>query len=441
MGGSLNRHQLPPNYRLTNHRNDDHCPEHQLRGIFIPCDPRILTLTMAKPSSNSRQSYTSLSLRNGLVAPRWSTPLVCCSVISSVLNYLRNLGIYVAKKSTWTALFIPVLLFVLLLTLFTDFIPFNRASYSVGVQKHSREWLPPQGSIQNYRPQMNFTLPLNVNSDALRNVSRNTTSLQQGHYLKRFPSCIIFGVSKCGTKAVIEYLKLHPDVVAPKAEINYFNNETLQHQHGLGWYIQQMPPSLSHQITVEKSPDYFQNHQCADLIRAAAPSTKLILLLREPIERLVSEYMQLSEKSLSLPDFEKWVIGQDTGDVDQKVPSVMVSAYADHVSYWLRVFPREQVHIIESQSLRDYPLHEMRRLETFLHLQPFYQPEDFYFNSTRGFYCMRMRYTGKTKCLGKSKGREHITVSDTIMDKLVRFYQPYNQKLKQILGAVDFPWL
>ncbi|RUS83332.1 hypothetical protein EGW08_008910 [Elysia chlorotica] len=290
-----------------------------------------------------------------------------------------------------------------------------------------------------YDADQKITFPLQRPSLSVFNSTSGNGSLQ-GKAVKKFPTCIIFGVSKCGTKAVIEYLKLHPHVVAPRSEINFFNNETLQFQHGLEWYIEQMPPSLEHQITVEKSPDYFQNHQCADLIRAASPATKLILLLREPIERLVSEYMQLSEKRPGLPEFDKWVIGQDTGDIDQRVPSVMVSAYSEHVSYWLSVFPRPQIHIIESQSLRDYPLQEMRKVESFLNLQPFFQPDDFYYNSTRGFYCMRMRFTGKTKCLGKSKGREHITVSQSTMEKLKMFYQPYNNKLKQIL-TLDFPWL
>ena len=442
MDESTNGPQPFPNHRHHDHLNN-HQQENHIRQIINPSEGTILeslTLNTMTKSNGSRGHYP---LRNGLVAPRLNKTVGCCVFfLSSVVYSIRRLGSYVSKKISWPAVFITFMLSIFMCTLFSDFIPFNRIVYAkqaqssgagIPITQHIRRDVHGGGSDPK------ITLPLTkISASPINSSSANETL--RGKPVKRFPTCIVFGVSKCGTKAVIEYLKLHPHVVAPRSEINFFNNETLQREHGLDWYIQQMPPSLDHQITVEKSPDYFQNHVCADLIRAASPPTKLILLLREPIERLVSEYMQLSEKRPGLPEFDKWVIGQDTGDIDQRVPSVMVSAYSEHVSYWLSVFPRQQVHIIESQSLRDYPLQEMRKVEKFLNLQPFFQPDDFYYNSTRGFYCMRMRFTGKTKCLGKSKGREHITVSQSIMDKLNNFYQPYNSKLKQILN-LDFSWL
>ncbi|GFS25401.1 sulfotransferase [Elysia marginata] len=450
MGEAVNGPRTFPNHIYHDQLNNNQGGNHIGREIVRSCDPTVLdTLALTMTKSNGTRSH--YSLRNGLVAPKWHKTMGCCAfIISSVLYSLKRFGSYITKKVSWPLMFITLMMSIFMFTLFTDFIPFNRIVYSKDADNSAKGFIPLKGNTQSDRSALHLrrdvygsdpkiTLPLpRASTSSFNALSANGS--QQGKAIKRFPACIVFGVSKCGTKAVIEYLKLHPHVVAPRSEINFFNNETLQHQHGLDWYIQQMPPSLDHQITVEKSPDYFQNHLCADLIRAAAPATKLILLLREPIERLVSEYMQLSEKRPGLPEFDKWVIGQDTGDVDQRVPSVMVSAYSEHVSYWLSVFPREQIHIIESQSLRDYPLQEMRRVEKFLNLQPFFQPDDFYYNSTRGFYCMRMRFSGKTQCLGKSKGREHITVSQSIMEKLQNFYQPYNNKLKQIL-SLDFPWL
>lgn len=50
---------------------------------------------------------------------------------------------------------------------------------------------------------------------------------------KRLPSAIIIGVKKGGTRALLEYLRLHPSVKAPGPEIHYFDRHF---SYGLEWY-------------------------------------------------------------------------------------------------------------------------------------------------------------------------------------------------------------
>ncbi|KAK6990073.1 heparan sulfate glucosamine 3-O-sulfotransferase 1 [Biomphalaria glabrata] len=256
---------------------------------------------------------------------------------------------------------------------------------------------------------------------------------------KSIPDSIIIGVSKCGTRAMLEYLRLHPDVAALNAEIGYYYNDSMW-SRGQDWYISQMPDSEPGQITVVKSPDCFQHQDCADRIYADNKKTKLLVLLRDPVERLVSQYMQLRDKHDSFPTFEKWIMDDSSDQVNIRVSSVTVSAYAVHLVRWLNIFPRKQLHITKSESLRSDPLTEMRSVEKFLNITPFYSDEDFYYNASRGFYCVRNRLTWKTKCLGKSKGREHIPVKETILNKLYAFYRPYNEQLNHLMDiALDWP--
>lgn len=266
----------------------------------------------------------------------------------------------------------------------------------------------------------------------------NTDTLELPPKEKRPPDSIICGVSKCGTRAMIEFMKIHPDVAAATPEIGYFNNDSL-FAKGPSWYLQQMPLSREGQKTVEKSPDYFQNPDCAPRIHQFKPDIKLILLLRDPVERLISQYMQLFDKNPKLPVFEDWAVNPQTGLVNFNIPSVQVSAYSQHLDSWLRTFNRKQILIIESRSLRDDPFHEMKRVESFLQLKPYFDASDFYFNSTRGFFCLRYRSTGKTKCLGKSKGRQHIPVENRTIRILQEYYKPYNTRLNEMLGY-SFPW-
>ncbi|KAI1732318.1 sulfotransferase domain-containing protein [Ditylenchus destructor] len=66
---------------------------------------------------------------------------------------------------------------------------------------------------------------------------------------KRLPDAIIIGAKKCGTRAVLEFLRLNPFVKAPFPEIHFFDK---RYDKGLDWYREQMPETTMDQVTLEK---------------------------------------------------------------------------------------------------------------------------------------------------------------------------------------------
>lgn len=50
---------------------------------------------------------------------------------------------------------------------------------------------------------------------------------------RRLPQAIIIGVKKGGTRALLEYLRMHPDVKAPGPEVHFFDRH---YQLGADWY-------------------------------------------------------------------------------------------------------------------------------------------------------------------------------------------------------------
>lgn len=67
--------------------------------------------------------------------------------------------------------------------------------------------------------------------------------------------CHMFlGVKKGGTRALLEFIRVHPDVRAAGSEIHFFDKN---YAKGLGWYRSNMPPTLEGQFTIEKTPSYF----------------------------------------------------------------------------------------------------------------------------------------------------------------------------------------
>ncbi|XP_023241916.1 heparan sulfate glucosamine 3-O-sulfotransferase 4-like [Centruroides sculpturatus] len=61
----------------------------------------------------------------------------------------------------------------------------------------------------------------------------NRTYSASGYPLRKLPQALIIGVKKCGTRALLEFLRLHPDVRAPGPEIHFFDR---YYRRGMEWY-------------------------------------------------------------------------------------------------------------------------------------------------------------------------------------------------------------
>jgi [heparan sulfate]-glucosamine 3-sulfotransferase 5 len=84
---------------------------------------------------------------------------------------------------------------------------------------------------------------------------------------RRLPQAIIIGVRKCGTRALLEMLALHPRVQKAAGEVHFFDRDD-NYRRGLEWYRRKMPHSFRGQITIEKSPSYFVTPEVSHCIAA-----------------------------------------------------------------------------------------------------------------------------------------------------------------------------
>lgn len=82
---------------------------------------------------------------------------------------------------------------------------------------------------------------------------------------RRLPQVIIIGVRKCGTRALLEMLALHPRVQKAAGEVHFFDRDD-NYRRGLEWYRRKMPHSFRGQITIEKSPSYFVTPEVSSTI-------------------------------------------------------------------------------------------------------------------------------------------------------------------------------
>lgn len=259
-----------------------------------------------------------------------------------------------------------------------------------------------------------------------------------GH-AQRFPQAIVIGVRKGGTRALINMLKVHPEICAAKTEIHYFDREE-NFLKGVQWYIEKMPYTNKKQVTVEKSPSYFVTDEVPFRVSLFSPQMKLLLIVRNPIERLVSDFVQLDSKRLKQNGnryaFEELVF-QSSGEINEHYSPVAVSMYDIHYQKWLKYFDREQIHIVDGDALVKNPFPEIQKAEKFLGVSTYFRNEMFYFNESKGFYCWKK--SGKSTCLGDGKGREHPPLSDSVWSKLYTFFSPHNNNFFHLCQC-NFSW-
>ena len=112
----------------------------------------------------------------------------------------------------------------------------------------------------------------------------------------RLPDFLGLGVQKGGTTTLQRLLEQHPGAFLPDAkELHYFS---LHFAQGEAWYRAQFAAARSDQRCGEITPYYVFHPQAPDRVQALLPQAHLIVLLRDPVERVLSQYFHTQRLGL-----------------------------------------------------------------------------------------------------------------------------------------------
>lgn len=202
-----------------------------------------------------------------------------------------------------------------------------------------------------------------------------------------------------------------------------------------------MPRTLDSQITLEKTPSYFVTREAPRRIASMSPNTKLIVVVRNPVTRAISDYTQTLSKKPDIPTFEELAFqNRSQGLVDTSWNAIRIGMYILHLENWLQYFRLSQIHFVSGERLITDPAGELGRVQDFLGLKRIITDKHFYFNRTKGFPCLKKpESSSQPRCLGKSKGRTHVQIDREVIEQLRDFYRPFNIKFYEIVGQ-DFRW-
>lgn len=162
-----------------------------------------------------------------------------------------------------------------------------------------------------------------------------------------------------------------------------------------------MPPTLEGQITMEKTPSYFVTPEAPRRVQHMNPGTKLIVVVRDPVTRAISDYTQVKSKRITMLKFEDLAFLNGSQVVDMTWSPLRIGVYARHLERWLQYFPLSQLLFVSGERLIADPVTEVTRVQDFLGIKRVICEKHFYFNATKGFPCLlKSEERATPHCLG-----------------------------------------
>jgi hypothetical protein len=211
------------------------------------------------------------------------------------------------------------------------------------------------------------------------------------------PAFLIVGAQRCGTTSMFKTLRQHPAVLAPPLQkgIHYFDKN---YDRGPGWYRSHFPLRASAArvegrvgvvpMTGESSPYYMFHPLAADRIAADLPGVRLVVLVRDPVERAISAYTHEKARGFETETFERALELEPeriAGEAErmrsdptydsfhlQHNAYVTRGQYVDQLERLAGRFGRDRVHVVDSQEFFEQPATAYAGVLEFLGLPEFH---------------------------------------------------------------------
>ena len=269
------------------------------------------------------------------------------------------------------------------------------------------------------------------------------------------PSVVIAGTPRSGSTALHYYLARHDDVfMSTPKEVRFFNHNF---DRGLDWYADHFVDSAGFVVRGESTPFYLFDREAMDRLVQLLPDVKLLITLRDPIERAFSHHWMLLQRNLESRDFKTAVedeipsFGTYQAPVRNKDQYLNSSCYAMHLEYLYSIIDPERVKVVFFDDLTNSPLPTMNSIAKFVGLSPFDRYEEIgrVVNQNldiRSAFVRRVskRLPGKLRALVarvNSKPSEYSRNLDPkLKARLSELFLPHDEKLMDLLGLQELPW-
>lgn len=209
------------------------------------------------------------------------------------------------------------------------------------------------------------------------------------------PDFFLIGAAKAGTTALFYYLKQHPAIYAcPLLEPNYFalqgqkpafsgpGDKEAVNQHSitdLESYELLFQDVAIEQVAGEVSPLYLYHPETAHRISQQVPMAKLIVILRDPVERAYSSFLHLRRDGREPCEFFEDALAEE----DRRIAAgwehlwhyKAMGFYAEQLERYLTHFSRSQMLILLHDDFKRRPVETLQQIFAFLGIDTSFEPD------------------------------------------------------------------
>lgn len=253
------------------------------------------------------------------------------------------------------------------------------------------------------------------------------------------PDFLVIGTKRGGTTTLWNALEAHPQVqpMVPAAKHLKSPHYFYWHYHrGPSWYLGHFPTSLSRarharvhgrSVVGEASPMYLLDPRVAPRVAAMMPETKIVVSLRDPVQRAVSHWRERVKEGVEPLSFPDALAAEDdrlAGELDRihadpdyySRPLDWYSyrtrgEYAGQLERWFEHFDRSQVLVLRAEDLYLDQESTLRRAHEFLGLAP---------------HAVAAQWHNRTST---------TPIPEDVRRSLTQHFQPHNERLATLLGA------
>jgi hypothetical protein len=270
--------------------------------------------------------------------------------------------------------------------------------------------------------------------------------------LRVLPDFFVIGPGRTGTTSLYHYLDQHPSLSkSAYDELGFFD---VNFHLGLSWYRSLFPSIFTQYriksktnffMTYDVTPSYVRRPWNAKRIKKLFPNTKLIMVLRNPVDKSYSHYhlnRKLLQNSTHLPgtvpmgskenprtfeevikddmeNISKWNIDSKNDEYfATKVEKSILARgfYVEQLLSWFELFSKNQILIISSEELASNTKNTMNEIFKFLNLPEYEIPN-----------------------IDKINVSKYSKINPKTRKTLIDFFRPYNEQLFKFLDR-KFDW-
>ena len=256
-------------------------------------------------------------------------------------------------------------------------------------------------------------------------------------FIRVIPDFLVIGAKRCGTTSLYQHLPEHPCISkSPHDNMGFFNDNF---HLGVNWYKSFFPTTFTRKKIKSKFGDflafdvttkYMEEESTANNVYQTKPNMKIIIILRNPVDRAYSQYHLSVRQTAERRSFEDVVeenmnrLNKESHEHYEIKPKFSAKEdnylkkglYALQLRYWLKIFPRENILIVSTEEFESNQQIIYNKIFEFLNISKF-----------------------EVKNTKKMQKGNYPPIKSETRNLLLDYFRPHNHELFELIN-MKFDW-